>query len=45
MSLGHRHAMEHVQEAGFDGPNDLHFFLIGAGALCEPTTGLNCDVK
>ena len=37
--------MEHVQETGFDGPNDVHFFTIGAGALVEFSTGLNCHVK
>ena len=32
---GHRHTMEHNQESGANGPNDLSFFLIGAGALLD----------
>ena len=32
---GHRHTMEHVQQAGSSEPGDLHFFTIGAGSLTE----------
>ena len=32
---GHRHTMEHNQESGANGPNDLSFFLIGAEVLLD----------
>ena len=34
---GHRHTLEHVQEAGFTDLSDMHFFTIGAGALLDVT--------
>ena len=30
---GHRHTIEHVQQVGFDKPEDVHIFTIGAGSL------------
>ena len=33
---GHRHTIEHVQQVGWDKPEDVHYFTIGSGSLYIP---------